>query len=252
LTARANSGKRAGVDQGQIEQIMTYLRILVLTAAAVGYAAAGPVASQDAAAPTTTAPAAAAPAGTAAPAAVAPAAAPQAPAPAPAAPAQPQIDVTMQGDWEIGCISGTTNCEMQQVARDTTNNPVLLARVLKLPAGSDAQALMILNSPLGTLLPAGLSFQIDTAQAATLPFEWCVQEGCVVRLGLREPDIAAMKRGKGIKLVVTSIADPQQPVNLTLSLSGFTAAFDSIAVPPPPPATAAPATPAAPAAPANQ
>ncbi|MBP6999904.1 invasion associated locus B family protein [Amaricoccus sp.] len=241
---------------------MTSLRILLMTAAAVGFAAAAPVLAQDAAAPAT---APAAPAGAAAPAEAAPAAAPAAqpavpatapaaaPAPAPAAPAQPQIQVTKQGDWEIGCVAGTTNCEMQQVALDPTKNPVVLARVIKLPAGADAQALMIFNTPLGTLLHSGLSFQIDNAQAAVLPFEWCVQEGCVVRLGLREPDVAAMKRGNAIKLIVTSIASPQTPVVLNLSLAGFTAGFDSLAVPPAPPAPAAPAAPAVPApAPANQ
>lgn len=221
---------------------MTSLRTLLLTAAAVGFAAAAPVVAQEAAAPApaaeaapgANAPAEAAPAATPAPPVPADPAAPAAAAPvlpAPAAPAQPQIDVTKHGDWDLGCLAGTTNCEMQQVAIDNTNNPVVLARLMKLPAGAEAQALLIFNTPLGTLLPTGLKFQIDTAQAATLPFEWCVQEGCVVRLGLREPDIAALKRGKAVKLVVTSIADPQKPVELNLSLAGFTAGFDALAVP---------------------
>ncbi len=118
-------------------------------------------------------------------------------------------------------------------------------RVIKLPAGSDAPALAIFNTPLGTLLPPGLGFQVDTGQAASLPFEWCVQEGCIVRLGLRDPDIAALKRGSGVKLTVISIADAQKPVELNLSLSGFTAAYDSLTAPagPPAPATPAPAAP---------
>ncbi len=215
---------------------------------ALGLALAAPLAAQD-----TTAPAAeAAPAAPEAPAAATPDPAPDAaPAPdadavpdaAPAAPAQPEISVTTHGDWEVGCLAGTTNCEMQQVAADPEGNPVLLVRVIKLPAGSDAPALAIFNTPLGTLLPPGLGFQVDTGPTASLPFEWCVQEGCIVRLGMREPDITALKRGRGVKLTVISIADAQDPVELSLSLAGFTAAYDSLT---------APAGPAAPANPEPQ
>lgn len=231
---------------------MQSTRYLLLAATALGLALATPVAAQDAPAPET--PAADAPAADApaapdapaeAPAAETPDAAAEEPAteapaateqPAPAAPDQPEIDVTRHGDWEVGCLAQTTNCEMQQVADDQQGNPVLLVRVLKLPSGSDAQALAILNTPLGTLLPAGLGFQIDSGEEATLPFEWCVQEGCVVRLGLRQPEIDAMKRGRAVRLTVRSIADADNPVELNLSLAGFTAAFDSLTTPPAPPA----------------
>jgi invasion protein IalB len=136
---------------------------------------------------------------------------------------------------------------MQQVALDASQNPVILVRLVKLPAGSDAEALAIFNTPLGTLLPTGLGFRVDSAQPATLPFEWCVQEGCIVRLGLRAPEVAAMKRGRAVTLTVTSIAEANQPVELTLSLTGFTAAYDSLTAPAAPPAPAQPAAPAAPA-----
>ncbi len=149
----------------------------------------------------------------------------------PDAPPQPEIEVVQHGDWEVGCLEGTTNCEMQQVAQDEGDNPVILVRLVRLPADADALALAVFNTPLGTLLPPGVSFQIDSGETASLPFEWCVEEGCVVRLGLREQDIAALKRGRVVNLRVASIADPETPVALTLSLSGFTAAYDSLAVP---------------------
>jgi invasion protein IalB len=236
VTSAARVSQR--VNHGQHEQIMTPNRHPFIAAAlGLGLAIAAPALAQEAAAPADPAPAAEAPPATdAAPPAPAPAAAP-APAPAPAAagtgtaPAQPEITVTEHGDWEVGCLAGTTNCEMQQVALDQSANPVILVRLVKLPAGSEAQALMIFNTPLGTLLPPGLGFQIDGGQAAALPFEWCVQEGCIVRLGLRDPEIVAMKRGSTVKLSVTSISDPAAPVELALSLTGFTAGFDSLTVP---------------------
>ncbi len=243
-------------------------RYTFLAATALGLALAAPLAAQDTApapevAPAEAAPDAAAPEAAAPDAATAPVQDPEAaPAPdadadadapeaaepaAPAAPA-PNITVTEHGDWEVGCMTGTTNCEMQQVAADPQGNPVILARLVKLPADAEAKALAIFNTPLGTLLPTGIRFQIDTSPEATLPFEWCVQEGCVVRLGLRDAEIASMKRGRNVKLTVISIADPEQPVVVNLSLAGFTAAFDSLAVPPNAPETPAAAPAAAPAA----
>jgi invasion protein IalB len=155
-----------------------------------------------------------------------------------AAPAEPQITTTRHGDWEVGCLAGTANCEMQQVVADTEGNPVLLARVVRLPQGSEAEGLAIFNTPLGTLLQPGLGFQVDAGERAALPFEWCVQEGCIVRLGLRADDVAAMKRGRVTNLTVTSIAAPDQPLTLALSLSGFTAAYDSLTAPEAAPAPA--------------
>ena len=218
-----------------------------LLAAALSVAFAAPSLAQDATPPATPPAAAPAPAAPApAPAAPAAPAAPNAAA-APAAPAEPPVKITKQGDWEVGCLEDTPSCEMQQVALDASGNPVVLVRVMKLPAGADALGLAVFNTPLGTLLPNGLGFQIDAGQVARLPFDWCVQEGCVVRLGLRTEEIAALKRGGKLSLGVTSIAEPAQPVALTLSLKGFTAAFDSLPVPVPPPGAMPAPAPAAPA-----
>lgn len=232
----------------------------LLLAAALTVAFAAPGLAQDAAAPAApeapaaapAAPAPAAPAPAAEPAAPAPAApaapAAEAPAPAPAAPPAPNVQVTKYGDWEVGCLADTPSCEMQQVALDASGNPVVLVRVMKLPKDAQAVGLAIFNTPLGTLLPAGLGFQIDGGQVARLPFDWCVQEGCVVRLGMRNEEIAAMKRGSKVAIGVTSIAEPEKPVALALSLKGFTAAFDALPVPVPPPgATPMPLTQPAPA-----
>lgn len=208
---------------------MTPLRITFLAAAAFGLAVSGPVRAQEAE-PATEAPAAAAETPAEAPS---DAAQDAAAADGPAEPAA-EIEVTRHGDWEVGCLAGTPACEMQQVAKDAGGNPVVLVRVVKLPADAEAPALAIFNTPLGTLLPTGLSFRIDQAQEAALPFDWCVQEGCIVRLGLREADVNAMKRGRTVQLRVVSIADPEAPVELTLSLTGFTAAYDSMATPPAP------------------
>ncbi len=222
--------------------------------------AQAPVAPQ---APAATAPAAPAPAPTTppapapAPATPAPAPAPTAAAPAPATtapatdgnPARPEVTEFVRdtfGDWQVRCLSKSDECFMYQLALDTNKNPVAEVSLLKLPAGGEAAAGMTIVSPLGTLLTTGVQIQIDTNEPRQYPFNWCSQAGCFSRFGLLPDSVAAMKRGKKGTMTLIAVASPQSPIALNLSLTGFTAAYDSLKTPPAPPGMAvqAPAAPA--------
>jgi invasion protein IalB len=236
-----------------------------LALAALGLALAAPLAAQDA--PPADAPAADAPAATPAPeapaapaeapaaetpAAEAPAAPAEAPAPgaaAPGAPAEPEVMEIVRetfGDWEVRCAPEGDECFMYQLALDTKKNPVAEVSILKLPEASEAAAGVTVVTPLGTLLTAGVGVQVDGGEARRYPFGYCIQVGCFARFGLAQPSLDAMKRGRTGKLTLVSVAAPNAPLTLDLSLAGFTAAYDSLQAPPEPPTpTPAPAAPAA-------
>jgi invasion protein IalB len=245
-----------------------------LIAAAVAAGLAAPVAAQEPAPPATDAPAADAPApapaepATPAPeapaeGAAAPEAAPPAEGEAAEAPEQGEVMEVIRetfGDWQIRCAPEGDECFMYQLAMDSEDNPVAEVSILKLPEEAEADAGVTVVTPLGTLLPQGVVVQIDAGEQRQYPFAWCSQVGCFARFGLARPSIDAMKRGNAGKLTLHAVAAPEQPVTLALSLTGFTAAYDSLAVPTvqpaptpaaPAPAPAAPAGPAAPLAPAN-
>ncbi len=225
-----------------------------LFSAALAAVLATPLAAQEATTPAPGAPATEAPA---APAADAPAApAPAAPAAdaaaapaAGAAPAQkPEVMEVVKdtfGDWQIRCAPDGNECFMYQLALDAEKNPVAEVSILKLPEAADADAGVTIVTPLGTLLPQGVVIQVDGGEKRQYPFAWCSQVGCFARFGLTKPSVDGMKRGKGGKITLVSIGAPQTPVVLDLSLSGFTAAYDSLVVPVPPaapaPSAAAPA-----------
>ena len=221
-------------------------------AAMLALLAAAPARAQEQA-PQATEPAPAtesAPAETA-PAAEAPAEAPEAaPADAPAAapagepaaeaapgagdPAAPEVLEIVRdtfGDWEVRCAPNGEDCFMYQLALDGQRNPVAEVSMLKLPAGEQVVAGVTIVTPLGTLLPPGLGLQIDTAPARQYPFAWCSQVGCFARFGLDQATIDALKRGRAGKMTLLSIGAPDSPVVLDLSLTGFTAAFDSLTAP---------------------
>ena len=222
--------------------------IRIRTAAAVlALALATPLAAQEAPATAPEAPAAQAPAApgpapspeaapetpaTEAPAAGAPAA--EAPAQGAGDPAQPEVMEIVKdtfGDWQVRCAPDGKECFMYQLAVDAAKNPVAEVSILKLPEQSEADAGVTVVTPLGTLLTTGVIVQIDGGEKRQYPFAWCSQVGCFARFGLTKPSIDTLKRGKAGTITLVSVGRPEAPVVLTLSLSGFTAAFDTLETP---------------------
>ncbi len=140
------------------------------------------------------------------------------------------IDST-HGDWEVRCIrleDGTDPCQLYQLLKDGNGNPVSEINVFPITDdSSDAAAGATVVTPLETLLTAQLAMQIDSSGVKRYPFAWCSQIGCFARLGFTDEDLAAYKRGKEAKLYIVPVAAPDQRVTLTVSLSGFTAAYDA-------------------------
>lgn len=183
------------------------------------------------------APAAAAPE----PDAAAPDAAPaeDAPPPPPGAtgdPAQSEVLEIVRdtfGAWEVRCLPEGDECFMYQLALDPEDNPVAEVSILKLPPEAEAEAAsgVTVVTPLGTLLTEGIVLQIDQGESLQYPFSWCSQVGCFARFGLTDTSINEMKRGNAGRMTLVSVGAPDAPVTLEISLSGFTAAYDSLTAP---------------------
>lgn len=204
--------------------------------------------------PATQTPAADAPAAAAVPAADAPAA--TAPA-APAANAEPQVGQyyvkETHQDWTTRCLKaeqGKDPCELYQLLKDAEGNSVAEMTMIPL-RNSDVAAGATLVAPLETDLIQGLGFAVGTAEPRGYPFNFCAPVGCVSRMGFTQAELDAMKRGSTATLTLLPFGgDRENPVRLTLSLSGFTAAINALSAYAEQPAPAADAAPAA-AAPAE-
>ncbi len=147
---------------------------------------------------------------------------------APAAPAEPEFITEAFGDWELRCTPDKADCFLYQLLRDQDDNPVVEFSMIKLPAEAEATAGATVVTPLGTLLTAGLSVQVDSNAAATYPFNWCTRSGCFARFGVDDGGVSTLKRGAKATVTLRSIGLPEEPVVLTLSLTGFTAAYDAL------------------------
>ncbi|MGI3164643.1 invasion associated locus B family protein [Pseudooceanicola sp. 200-1SW] len=151
-------------------------------------------------------------------------------------PAEPQVGQTYQkeevGDWSLDCIKTETGedepCQMTQLMTQEDGNPIATAAFFKTPEGSQAVAGATIMVPLETLLPAGLRINVDGSEDKVYNFTTCNRAGCVARVGFSQSDLNAFKAGNVANLTIRPFAAPDVDVPMTLSLSGFTAAFDKV------------------------
>ena len=137
-----------------------------------------------------------------------------------------------KGDWNVRCITGNPGdadrCEIQQLLFINENTPIADISIFKLPAGEIAVAAANVMVPLETLLTKKFRVAFSEESKKEFPYSFCNKNGCLVRMGLLEEDIEAMKKGTSSEISITHISKPDSAINLTLSLDGFTAAFDII------------------------
>ena len=137
--------------------------------------------------------------------------------------------------WELRCEKtslGADPCQLYQLLKDGEGNSVAELAMFTLPEGTQGPAVAGANfiAPLETLLPEGMLITIDTAKPRAYPFTVCTQIGCVSRIGFTGEEIAAFKKGGKATFSISPFVAPGQKVNLDVSLKGFTAAYDAMAL----------------------
>lgn len=135
------------------------------------------------------------------------------------------------GDWTIRCIKteeGPDPCELYQLLTDDEDNAVAEMTLIPLQNG-DIAAGATLIAPLETDLVQGLGFGVDNAEPRGYPFSFCAPVGCVSRMGFTPAELNGLKRGNKATIRLLPFGgNPEQPVQLDMSLAGFTAAFAAI------------------------
>ena len=134
-------------------------------------------------------------------------------------------------DWALRCLKveeGEDPCQMYQLMSDQEGNDVAEIAIVSLPDSGQAVAGATIVVPLETLLTEQITLRVDGGQARRFPFNFCNVGGCVTRLGLTEQDVALFRRGATATLSLVPAAAPDQTVTVTMSLSGFTAAFEAV------------------------
>ncbi|WP_195820348.1 invasion associated locus B family protein [Roseobacter sp. MH60115] len=137
------------------------------------------------------------------------------------------------GDWSMRCIKteeGEDPCQMYQLLADGEGTPISEFTLFRLPDGGQARAGATVIVPLETSLAAQLTVKIDSNPAKRYPFAFCNSIGCYARIGLTQQDIDGFKKGNQAVLTIVPVLAPDQKVDVSLSLTGFTAAYDNVSV----------------------
>ncbi|HVG48575.1 MAG TPA: invasion associated locus B family protein [Rubellimicrobium sp.] len=158
--------------------------------------------------------------------------------PASAASGEPQVGQPYvreeSGDWALRCLkteSGDDPCQLYQLLEDSEGNAVAEISMFPLPEGSPAAAGATIVAPLETLLTENLTLGIDGNEPKRYPFTFCNRAGCVARVGFTAEEVQQFRSGNAVTMSIVPAAAPDQTVDLTISLSGFTAGFEK-ATPP--------------------
>lgn len=133
--------------------------------------------------------------------------------------------------WELRCVkteSGRDPCQLYQLLKDSEGNSVAEFNMFPLPDGQQAAAGANVITPLETLLTANLRMAVDSGQTKVYPYSFCSQIGCFARIGLTADEIAGFRKGAAAKIMIVPAAAPEDTVELTLSLSGFTAGYNAL------------------------
>ncbi len=138
------------------------------------------------------------------------------------------------GDWERKCVNnpdGEDPCQAYQLLKDASGTPTAEISLLRLPEGDQATAGATIVVPLETLLTQQLTIAVDGGATKRYPFRFCINIGCFAQIGLTSEEVAAFKRGVKATVTIVPASAPNQKVVLPVSLTGFTAVYDSLEVP---------------------
>lgn len=142
-------------------------------------------------------------------------------------------NVTKIGDWSLVCeADGAPPCAMTQLGKDEQGSPAIEFVVRKIDDekaeinGVKVDAIADIITPLGVLLEFGLRLKIDDGEERGAPFRICQQHGCLVREPLSGDVIESLKKGNKATVIVA--AEGAGPVQIEISLRGFTKAYGSL------------------------
>ena len=90
-------------------------------------------------------------------------------------------------------------------------------------AGEKPLPHMVIRTPFGTDLTAGVTYQIDKAPAMKLAYRTCNPKGCFATVPVSKPQLERLRRGA--RMVVTLHNLKGQPIRILLPLTGFAPAY---------------------------
>jgi len=132
--------------------------------------------------------------------------------------------------WTVGCekLDQSSKKELCHIYHNVTNkeNKKVMTQIAVgyLPGSDKPQALITL--PLGIMLVPGIEFSGGKMEPVRIPYSVCSPNGCTAGLVLEDDMLKKLKSGEKGKIKFA--AGQNQVLEIPFSLSGFTAAINSL------------------------
>lgn len=132
------------------------------------------------------------------------------------------------GDWQVSCAApqGIVRCAMSQIQmRSNSQQRVLSIELTNIDDGGALSGALVL--PFGLNLASGVAYRLDEGQTGKVqPFRTCLPVGCIVDVTFDAGTVASLRAGE--QLDVIAAADGDQELTFSVSLSGFSNAYDRV------------------------
>lgn len=137
--------------------------------------------------------------------------------------------IETHGDWTLRCeiITRTETseriCVVNQVQTNAQGQRVIAVELA--PSADGVAGAIIL--PFGLAVTQPVTLTIDEGEPITASFSTCVPAGCVVPIEAGSETLNAMRAGSALSISTQNVDN--QPLELPVSLAGFSAATNRVA-----------------------
>lgn len=137
-------------------------------------------------------------------------------------------------DWLVSCATPQATeaapaparvCEMRQELRRADGNQRVLTMALQ-PAAEGTGATVTMIAPFGLLLSQPITIDVADTRVLDVPFRTCLPAGCVATAPANQDAVDIM--ALGAEAVVSMTSTDGQTLKLTVSLAGFTTAWNRL------------------------
>ncbi|MGB3500167.1 MAG: invasion associated locus B family protein [Mesorhizobium sp.] len=120
-------------------------------------------------------------------------------------------------------------CNVQNQVIAQTGQMLTAIQLAEFKGKVNRRALQV-SVPIGRMLPAGVTMQIDGNKPTKIEFTTCFQDRCVADAPLTDAVVASLKKGTNLTLTTYNFQNQANPIKV--SLEGFTGAYDGEALNP--------------------
>jgi len=124
-----------------------------------------------------------------------------------------------------GTRESALDCFVEQKLIVANTRQLLGAVTIRIP-GDTKQPVLMIQTPVGLYLPAGVTVDVDGASGQKFELQTCDASGCYVGSPMPKELLDRMQKGQKLNVVFQNLK--KQAITLPMDLAGFAAAYQKV------------------------